>query len=105
MIGVEDRALRWATRVPGGSGSGRVLAGPDGIWQLSPRGIFEVDPGSGAVRRIIRGDDLGASGGDLILTDRWLLAVSNRAISAYPRSTAAGGPDGPSNDQEAASDE
>ena len=67
---------------------GQVILRGDGLWQLTPRGIFEVDPQSGRVRRIFRGDDLGASGGDLLVTDRWLLAVSNRTISAYPR----GGP-------------
>ena len=104
-IGLDDRALRWATRLPGGSGSGRLLAGPDGIWQLTPRGIFEVDPGDGAVRRIVRGADLGSAGGDLLLTERWLLAVSNRAISAYPLRAIAAGPVGSTTDVEAASDE
>ena len=63
----------------------RVLVRPDGLWQLTSRGIYEIDPASGDVRRIFRGKDLGAAGGDLYLTDRWLLAISNRTISAYPR--------------------
>jgi len=87
----KTRALRWSTPMPGGSDDGHVLVRPDGLWQLTPRGVFEVDPGSGRVRRIFRGEDPGASGGDLVLTDRWLLAISNRAISAYPR--VAAGPD------------
>ena len=62
--------------------------GRDGLWQLTPRGIFEIDPQTGRVRRIFRGEDAGAEGGDLILTDRWLLAISNRTISAYPRRSA-----------------
>jgi len=82
---LKTRALLWATPVPDGSLNGRVLVRPDGIWQLTPRGIFEIDPGSGIVRRIFRGNDLGAVGGDLFLTDRLLVAVSNRTISAYPR--------------------
>ena len=84
-LDLKTRQLLWATRLPGGSLEGRVLVRPDGLWQLTPRGIFEIDPRSGAVRRIFRGKDLGASWGDLALTDRWLLAVSNRTISAYPR--------------------
>jgi hypothetical protein len=75
----------WATRVPGGTMESRVLVRRDGIWQLTSRGIFEVDPKSGAVRRIFRGSDLGSIGGDLFLTDPLLVAVSNRSISAYPR--------------------
>ena len=84
----QTRALRWSTTLPGGSDVGRILVRPDGLWQFTPRGIFEVDPKSGRVRRIFRGDDAGASGGDLLLTDRWLLAISNRTISAYPRGSA-----------------
>ena len=84
-VDLQTRKLLWATRVPNGSMDGRVLVRPDGLWQLTPRGIFEIDPKSGDVRRIFRGNDLGAVGGDLLLTDRWLLAVSNRTISAYPR--------------------
>jgi outer membrane protein assembly factor BamB len=84
-LDLETRALLWATPVPDGSTNGRVLVRPDGIWQLTPRGVFEIDPGSGRVRRIFRGNDLGSVGGDLFLTDRLLVAVSNRTISAYPR--------------------
>ncbi len=85
---LKSRALLWATRLPGGSMENRVLVRPDGLWQLTPRGIYEVDPASGDVRRIFRGKDLGAAGGDLLLTDRWLLAISNRTIAAYPRRAA-----------------
>jgi outer membrane protein assembly factor BamB len=84
-VDLKSRKLLWATRVPNGSMDGRVLVRPDGLWQLTARGIYEIDPGSGNVRRIFRGKDLGVVGGDLLLTDRWLLAVSNRTITAYPR--------------------
>jgi outer membrane protein assembly factor BamB len=82
---LQTRQLLWSTPLPGGSVEGRVLVRSDGIWQLTPRGVVEIDPESGTVRRIFRGNDLGAAGGDLILTDQYLLAVSNRTISAYPR--------------------
>ncbi|MGP0064042.1 MAG: hypothetical protein ACLQGP_10655, partial [Isosphaeraceae bacterium] len=85
---LQTRGLLWATRLPSGSLNARVLVRPDGLWQLTPRGIFEIDPKSGQVRRIFRGKDLGAVGGDLVLTDRWLLAISNRTITAYPRRAA-----------------
>jgi outer membrane protein assembly factor BamB len=84
-LDLRTRELLWATRVPGGSLEGRTLVAPDGLWQLTNRGIFEIDPATGEVRRIFRGEDLGAVGGDLFLTDRWLLAVSNRKIAAYSR--------------------
>ena len=81
-----DRSLRWSLPMPSGSEDGTVLVRPDGLWQFTPRGIFEVDAPTGQVRRIFRGDDTNASGGDLILTDQWLVAISNQSISAYPRS-------------------
>jgi outer membrane protein assembly factor BamB len=84
-LDLHTRQLLWATRVPNGSMDGRVLVRSDGLWQLTPRGIFEIDPKTGHVRRIFRGNDLGATGGDLLLTDELLVAVSNRTISAYPR--------------------
>jgi outer membrane protein assembly factor BamB len=84
-LDLESRQLLWSTPLPNGSMDGNVLVRSDGIWQLTPRGIFEIDPKTGAIRRIFRGSDLGAIGGDLVLTDRFLLAVSNRTISAYPR--------------------
>jgi hypothetical protein len=68
---------------------------PGGLWQLTPRGIFEVDTQSGRVRQIFRGDDTGSDGGDLYWTGRLLLAVTNRTISAYPiAATVASGPGG-----------
>jgi outer membrane protein assembly factor BamB len=84
-LDLKTRALLWATRVPGASLQARVLVQPDGLWQLTSRGIYEIDPDTGAVRRIFRGADLGSIGGDLLLTDQLLLAVSNRTITAYPR--------------------
>lgn len=85
-LDVQTRNLSWAARLPGGSGSGAVLVRPDGVRQLTPRGVFDVDPTTGDIRTIFRGADLGAAaGGDLILTADQLLTVSNRAITAYPR--------------------
>ena len=66
LLGVDDRAVFFGgaeisaidlqdaealvgdTRLPGGSMDGAVLVRPDGLWQLTPRGIFEIDPASGA---------------------------------------------------------
>lgn len=84
-IDLKTRTLLWATRLPGDSRHARVLVRPDGLWQLTPRGIYEIDPATGLVRTIFRGADLGSAGGDLWLTDDLLIAVSNRTITAYPR--------------------
>ena len=88
-LDIKTRKLLWATRLPGGSAAGKVLVGPSGIWQNTPRGIFEVDPKTGRVRRIFRGDDTGSEGGDLTLSNPYILAITNRTISAYPVSSAA----------------
>ncbi|WZO96231.1 PQQ-binding-like beta-propeller repeat protein [Isosphaeraceae bacterium EP7] len=90
-MNLETRKLGWSSKLPGGSLKGKVLARPDGIWQLTHRGIFEIDPRTGDTRRIIRGDDLGVAGGDLIVTDRMLVSVSNRTISVYDRRAAGAG--------------
>jgi outer membrane protein assembly factor BamB len=89
-IDLQNRKLLWATRVPGGCTTAQVLVRKDAIWQSTPRGVIELDPRSGDVRRIFRGKDLGSVGGDLILSDQLLLAVSNRTITAYPRKPGAG---------------
>ena len=84
----KSRKLLWATRVPGGCANAQVLVRKDAIWQSTPRGIIELDPKSGDVRRFFRGKDLGSVGGDLMLSDQLLLAVSNRTIiglSAHAR--------------------
>lgn len=84
-LDLKSKRLLWATRLPGESLDGRLLVGSDGIWQLTPRGVFEIDPGTGEVRRIFRGMDSGSVGGDLFLTEGLLVAVSNQTITAYPR--------------------
>ena len=81
----KTRKLRWSTPLPGGSEDSTVLVRPDGLWQLTPRGVYEVDRRTGQVQHIYRGADPGASGGDLVLTDQHLLTISNQTIAAYPR--------------------
>jgi outer membrane protein assembly factor BamB len=100
-LDLQTRKLLWATRLPGGSLEAKVLVRKGGIWQLTPRGIFEIDPHSGSVRKIFRGDDTGALGGDLFMTERLLLAVTDRTISAYPIAAAAAGRPGRLGDRSA----
>ncbi len=88
-LDLRTRKLLWATRLPGGSMEAKILVRPGGLWQLTPRGIFEIDPRLGHVRKIFRGDDTGALGGDLFMTERLLLAVTDRTIAAYPIAAAA----------------
>ena len=76
---------------PAGARTDAFSSAPTGCGSFTPRGIFEVDPPTGRVRRIFRGDDGGDAGGDLVLVDRWLITVSNQTISAYPRGQAGAG--------------
>ena len=47
-LDLQTRTLLWTTRLPGGSTRRRACScGADGLWQLTPRGIFEVDPAVG----------------------------------------------------------
>lgn len=89
-LDLKGRSLLWSIPLPPGSEEGRVIVRPDGIWQFTARGVFELDPKSGRVRKIFRGTDPGAAGGDLLLTDRLLLTISNRTIAAYPRGSSGG---------------
>ena len=58
-LGPQDADAALGDPPAGRERRGRVLVRPGGIWQLTPRGIFEIDPRSGRVRRIFRGDDTG----------------------------------------------
>ncbi|WP_165250352.1 PQQ-binding-like beta-propeller repeat protein [Paludisphaera soli] len=87
-LDAKTRTLSWATRLPGGSLEATVLIRPDGIWQATPRGVFELDPADGRVRRIFRGEDLGSEAADLVAAGDRLLTISNRAITAYPARSA-----------------
>ena len=84
-IDLQSRKLLWATRVPGGCATAKVLVRKEAIWQSTPRGIIELDPKSGDVRRIFRGKDLGSVGGDLILSDQLLAGRLQSHHHAYPR--------------------
>jgi outer membrane protein assembly factor BamB len=87
-IGLEDRQLRWSTKVPLGTTMIRPLLTRNRVYQFTPRGIYELDKSSGDVVRLIRGADLGSLGGSLWLTPRALVTVSNVAVTAYPLETA-----------------
>ena len=62
-LDLQTRTLLWATPPAGRQRGGRASwSGPTASGSSRPRGIFEIDPESGQVRRIFRGDDPGAVG-------------------------------------------
>jgi hypothetical protein len=56
----------------------------DRIYQFTPRGIYEIDKQSGEIAHLFRGADMDSLGGNLMLTPKALVAISNLAITAYP---------------------
>lgn len=83
-IDLESQRLRWAARLPIGTGWTRPLLTEDYIYQFTPRGVFELYKTNGDTARLFRGADLDSLGGKLLLCQDTLLAVSNLAVTAYP---------------------
>jgi outer membrane protein assembly factor BamB len=83
-INRHDRTLRWATRLPVTTGGLSMLAGPDAIFVLTSRGVFQLSRASGKVVHIFRGVDLAAGGGRLTMAGDRLIAVTPQTLTAYP---------------------
>jgi outer membrane protein assembly factor BamB len=81
---LKTQQLIWSLQVPLGTGWTTPLLTDDRIYQFSPRGIYEIDKRSGEVLQLLRGSDMDSLGGNLLLTPKALVAVSNVAITAYP---------------------
>ena len=83
-IDVNDKMLKWSTRVPLINGMiGPMLIGDDLLAFLS-RGIYEIDAKNGDVKRIFRGSDRDSAGGALWRCGDKLISVSNNSVTAYP---------------------
>jgi len=78
------RKILWSVRVDLGTTWARPLVTQGRIYHFSSRGIFEIDKESGNVVTLFRGADLKSLGGELLVTPKALLAVSNLAVTAYP---------------------
>ena len=86
-LDLATQKLKWASRLPTGTGwlKPRVTAG--GFYQFTSRGIFELDKTNGDTRRLFRGSDLDSLGGAVLITPGRLITVSNLAITAYAASS------------------
>ena len=78
------RKILWSVKVNLGTSWSRPLLTQGRIYHFSPRGIFEIDKADGRVVHLFRGADLDSLGGELLVTPKALLAISNLAITAYP---------------------
>ncbi|MGE5191451.1 MAG: PQQ-binding-like beta-propeller repeat protein [Deltaproteobacteria bacterium] len=78
------RKILWSVKVNLGTTWARPLLTQGRIYHFSSRGIFEIDKADGHVVHLFRGADLQSLGGELLVTPKALLAVSNLAVTAYP---------------------
>jgi outer membrane protein assembly factor BamB len=84
-LDLSTRAMRWSTRLPIETGMLRPILAGDRLYVFSGRGVFQVDTASGdPAGPPFRGADLESLGGALWTCGDRLLAVSNRAVTAYP---------------------
>jgi outer membrane protein assembly factor BamB len=78
------RKILWSVRVNLGTTWAKPLLTQGRIYHFSSRGIFEIDKADGNVVHLFRGTDLQSLGGELLVTPKALLAISNLAVTAYP---------------------
>jgi outer membrane protein assembly factor BamB len=78
------RKIIWSVKINLGTSWAQAMMTPARLYHFSSRGIYEIDKANGNVVRVFRGADLESLGGNLIITPKALLAVSNLAVTAYP---------------------
>ena len=81
---VKTRRIIWSVKVHMGTTWAHALLTEGRIYHFSARGIFEIVKVDGKVVRVFRGADLDSLGGNLVVTPKLLLTVSNLAVTAYP---------------------
>lgn len=82
-LDLKSRKLLWSAKIPAQKTMARPLICPEHIYLATSRGIFDIDPADGGVRRIFRGADRDSSGGRLLLAGDKLIVVSDGAVTAY----------------------
>ena len=78
-----DGSRLWSRPLMLAAGTGSVLQSEELLWILTRRGLFEIDKESGHHRRVWRGDLSRLGGGDLLWTDRGLVAVGPDQVLCY----------------------
>jgi outer membrane protein assembly factor BamB len=81
---LKSRKLLWSTKLPQGHQSPYPLVGPEHIYVPTSRGIFDLDPANGDIRRIFRGADRESGAARLLLAGDKLISISDTAVTAYP---------------------
>lgn len=82
-IDMATQKLKWASRLPAGTGWLKPLVTGGRFYQFTSRGIFELDKANGDTDRLFRGSDLDSLGGVIMATPERVITVSNLAVTAY----------------------
>jgi outer membrane protein assembly factor BamB len=82
-IDMATQKLKWASRLPSGTGWIRPLVTNGHFYQFTSRGLFELDKTNGDTVRLFRGSDLDSLGGVILATPTRVVTVSNLAVTAY----------------------
>ena len=83
-LDLPSRKLVWSTKLPGDSAMLRPLICPEHIYMPTARGIFDIDPRNGDIRRVFRGADRESNGGRLLVAGDKLISITDMAVTAYP---------------------
>jgi outer membrane protein assembly factor BamB len=82
-LDLKSRKLLWSTKLPSQTNTPTPLVCPGHIYVPTARGIFDLDPANGDIRRVFRGADRDSSGGKLLVVGDKLIYVSDTAVTAY----------------------
>lgn len=83
-LDLKTKKLLWSTKLPSQSQFPAPLACAEHLYVPTSRGIFDIDPANGDIRRIFRGADRDSGAARLILAGDKLIAVSDTTVTAYP---------------------
>ncbi|HKD37670.1 MAG TPA: PQQ-binding-like beta-propeller repeat protein, partial [Pirellulales bacterium] len=83
-LDLKSRKLLWSTKLPQSGVTPSPLIVPDHVYVPTSRGIFDLDPGNGDIRRVFRGADRESGSARLLLAGDKLISMSDTAVTAYP---------------------
>jgi len=83
-LDLKSRNLLWSTKLSDENLALRPLICPEHIFVSTVRGIFDIDPANGDIRRVLRGADHESRVCQLVLAGDRLIAIGDAAVTAYP---------------------
>jgi outer membrane protein assembly factor BamB len=82
-LDLKSRKLLWSTKLPQAGATPMPLIVPDHVYVPTSRGIFDLDPANGDIRRVFRGADRESGSSRLLLAGDKLISMSDTALTAY----------------------